>query len=117
MLLIAGALLTGCGELTVEDPHGSVRIRPGQELVLEFQTNPSVGTDWRLDTRLGSNGAVVYLGSATEEENPGTAGGEVRKKFRFRGRGTGVDIVTFTRLFRGERRERRSVRLLVRERG
>ena len=117
MLLIAGALLAGCGELTIEDPHGSVRVRPGQEFVLDFPTNPSVGTDWRLDTRLGSDGAVEYLGSGTEEESPGTTGGGVRKNFRFKGRGTGVDIVTFTKLFRGEPRERRSVRLLVRERG
>jgi predicted secreted protein len=117
MLLITGLLLAGCGELTVEDPHGTVRVRPGQEFVLEFPTNPSVGTDWRLDTRLGPNRAAAYLGSGTEPEDPGSDGGGVRKNFRFEGRGTGVAVVAFTKLFRGEPRERRRVRILVRERG
>ncbi len=66
MLLITGALLAGCGELTVEDPRGTVAVKPGQEFVLDFPTNPSVGYDWRLDSQLGPGGPVGYLSYATE---------------------------------------------------
>ncbi len=83
MLLITGALLAGCGELTVEDPHGTVAVKPGQEFVLDFPTNPSVGFDWRLDSQLGPGGPVGYLSYGTEPEDPGTTGGGVRKNFRF----------------------------------
>ena len=117
MLLSVGALFAGCGERTVEEPHGTVRVRPGQEFVLEFPTNPSVGTDWRRDTRLGPNRAAAYLGARGRAGGSGHRGGGVRENFRFEGRAPARPMVTLTKLFRGEPRERRSVRILVRERG
>jgi len=69
MLLITGALLAGCGELTVEDPRGTVAVKPGQEFVLDFPTNPSVGYDWRLDSQLGPGGPVGYLSYGNEPED------------------------------------------------
>ena len=110
-VLAAASVLAGCGELTVEDPRGTVTVKPGQEFVLDFPTNPSVGFDWRLDTRLGPGARSATSATGPSRRTRARDGGGVRKNFRFEGRRPGANVLRFTRLYREKPDRRRAVRV------
>ena len=113
--VLAAAVLLGCGGgKTFEDPRGELEVDQDASFTLEFETNASVGYDWRLDRRPRAASPVEYRETSVEVEDPDRDGSSARKRFEFEAPRAGVTALHFTRLYRGDVEERRVVAVRVR---
>ena len=119
-LAATGVGAAGCGDSddepktnTVADPSGTIEVKQGERLALEFVQNPGVGTDWKF---LGVRPrGVVELGKTDHEsDNPDAVGSNETKRFNFDAEKQGRAALRFERSYRGEVDQTRSVTVVVR---
>lgn len=90
LLLIIGLLISACG--TVSAKYGK-----GQEMSLDFETNPSTGYDWIFETIDEEKNAFIYLVNQENnfpENNLAGMGGH--RIYYFRATTPGKQVLTFT---------------------
>lgn len=90
LLLIIGLLISACGT-------GSAKYGKGQEMSLDFETNPSTGYDWIFETIDEEKNAFIYLVNQENnfpENNLVGMGGH--RIYYFRATTPGKQVLTFT---------------------
>lgn len=116
-VLLVALILGGCGGdgdgEVFEDPNGAIEVVQGDRFVLQFATNPGIGFTWDLEAVPAGGGPVRLLETETSEDDPGSAGGSVTKRFVFEAPDAGTAELRFERDFRGDIDERRTVTVTV----
>ncbi|MCZ7528184.1 MAG: protease inhibitor I42 family protein [Acidimicrobiia bacterium] len=101
--LVLGAVLAlgGCGDdggdggvVVITEADSAVTLEPGQELVIELESNPTTGYSWSLttppDDRILSYVESTYEPFETHEDLVGSGGTE---RLRFRAEGAGETVI------------------------
>jgi predicted secreted protein len=119
---LLAAALAGCGggsggpsPLQLDNPRGSapVTLKAGQELVVSFQVNYGIGTDWAIGPK-PTISVLRYRGAAYQARGPQLPGSGGNKRFSFQARAKGRTPATFLHYFRGKLTERRVLTVVVR---
>jgi predicted secreted protein len=114
--LAALALLAGCDDegdgLVFKDPHDPIGVETGMEFTLEFSVNASVGTDW-VPVTPPLDGPVVLRGTKVAYPEGDRDGDSGRKRLVYEARRAGVTTIEVQKVFRGDREERRRIRVTV----
>jgi predicted secreted protein len=109
--------VAGCGTSgpkLYENPHGTIGVKKGDELTLQFVVNSGVGYDWQLVPFDLETPKVDLLGTRTIYPNDKRAGESGKRRYRLRATRVGRQILIFQHFFRGRATDRRVVTIDVR---
>lgn len=115
LLVLATLALPACGsdaesgsdprtfELTADDAGGTVSVRPGDEIVITLESNPTTGFAWEL-TGEPAREVLELVGSEYTEPETDLVGAGGEEVWRFRALAEGITslALTYMRSFSGE---------------
>jgi predicted secreted protein len=115
--ILAGAGCGGGGSSTLENPHGTVGVKKGDEFTLQFVVNAGVGYDWQLVPFDIDSPKLQLMGTSTHYPDEDRTGQSGKRSFRFRATRIGRQVLIFQHFFRGKPQDRRVLRIDVKPAG
>jgi predicted secreted protein len=111
LLVAVAALVAGCGvggPKLIDDPHGTIGVKKGDEFTLQFTVNSGVGVDWQLvPFDFGEPTKVDLVKTETVHPDDNRAGESGKRRFRVKAKAVGRQTLVLQRFFRGRPTERR----------
>jgi predicted secreted protein len=115
-LLAALALLAGCDDegdgIVFKDPREPIRVERGMEFTLELTVNAGVGIEW-VPVTPPLDGPVVLKSTKVVSPEGNRDGDSGKKRLVYEAKRAGTQTIELHRLFRGDRQERRRIRVTV----